>query len=217
MNVKIALIVLFAFALSSCSNSIVYSPSLGLSADRLKKDEIDLSGGVAMLAETRPHLDEATSLGAYLDVGYGFSDKFGLYLSTWRDFDMSFRGGIELNSRIGLYDAESLSLEVIPRAAMLIDGNILQGYGFNVPVVLIYKYNSKLYGYTGIGPVAGSYLERYIKDEFGYGAMGHIALTYNWNNFRFGIEVSPIYFYNRYDDRTDFVVSPAINFGYIIR
>ncbi|MGB3549031.1 MAG: hypothetical protein WBA17_18800, partial [Saprospiraceae bacterium] len=59
-------------ALTSCSPSLIYSPSINLTNESLKSGEIDLSGGVELLPETRPDAirGNQTTLGVSGQLAY---------------------------------------------------------------------------------------------------------------------------------------------------
>lgn len=217
---------LIMLVLTSCS-SLVYSPSLGLTGKKLKEKQIDISGGAGMLPETQPHIARTATEGAFFKIGYGFSDNFNLNLNVWSAFkngNLSSRRGYSLHSRIVFKDSVKSRFEIIPRTAVLIDGNSINGYGCALAFVYVNNITDKLFFYIGAGPAAGTQKFSKIKDAnqhmiypSGFGAIGHFAFGYTFlSKFRVVAEVNPIFEFNRYDDKESYLLTPSLTVGYVI-
>ncbi len=123
--INLAIIVVMA----GCSSQ-VYSPSLGLSGKSLKEKQIDVSAGAGMLPETQPHIAADATSGAFFKLGYGFSDNFSLNVTGWSAFkngNLTSRRGYSLHSRIIFKDSTGSHFEIIPRTAVLLDHNNING------------------------------------------------------------------------------------------
>lgn len=237
--------VLLLLALTSCSQSLVYSPALHLSERQLQAQQVELKASVGMLPETRPleNLDKAT-LGTTIELGYGFTDAFNLALSGWkawiykRDSDGTFtfksgenaiatyaanRGGLALSSRISLNTNSEYNIVLYPRAALLLDENEINGYGFAIPIVVLKPFSKAVYSYAGVGIAYG--IKKFGNESnsqgksvlpHGYGIIGHIGIGWNIiDQLRLTGEVNPVYQLNSFDNTNNAVVVPSISVGYI--
>lgn len=226
-KINILLNLLIILLLTSCS-SLVYSPSLGLTGKKLKEKQIDISGGAGMLPETQPHIDREATEGAFLKVGYGFSDNFNLNLNVWSAFKngtLSSRRGYSFHSRIVLKDSARSHFEIIPRTAVLIDGNSINGYGFALPIVYVNNITDRLFFYIGAGPAVGTQKFEKIKDAHqdmvypaGFGAIGHFAFGYTiFSKLRIVAEINPILEFNEYNDELNYMLTPSLTIGYVLK
>ena len=213
--------------MSSCSSS-VYSPSLGLSGKNLKEKQIDISGGVGMLPETQPNPSKEATSGAFLKIGYGFSDNVNLNFSAWTAFSnggISSSRGYSLQSRIVFHQQEKSHFEIIPRTAVLIDGNTINGYGLEFAAVYINNINDKLFFYIGAGAAAGTQKFSKINDAnqnlvypCGFGVIGHLAFGYNiLPKLRAVMEINPILELDTFDDNYVNIITPSLTIGYMLK
>lgn len=219
-----ATLLLVTLLCSGCAQSLLYSPSLHLSDKPLAEKEVELKGGIGLLPETRPldNLDKTTP-GGSLELGYGFTDAFSLYVSGWTSLeDFGSRSGYALSSRLSLSQSTSHELVFYPRVAILLDGQDINGYGVELPVTVVLPFSPAVYSYAGAGFAYG--LKEFAeqtngnnesRSPQGYGVIGHIGFGWNISNeWRLTGEVSPLYQINTFDDRNDFIVAPAISLGY---
>jgi hypothetical protein len=71
-------------ALTGCSGSAVYNPTLNLPAHPMKKDSWHLSGGFNLLPHARPHeVDRPFEFGAQGLTRYAFHDRLTLAINWW--------------------------------------------------------------------------------------------------------------------------------------
>jgi len=243
MNIKrLQLIIIPAAILFiSCSNSLIYSPALNLPVRPIAKDNIDISGGVELLSETRPgeeisnnfeipnlvgtdeELYGNSTFGYNFQLGYGFSDKFNLYIRGWGDLENTgeyFRTGYALSSTLTLSElSESSRLMLIPRVGLALDGNYIGGYGLGLSSAIHHRFTDNFAFYSGLGFVWGFSEIGTIQDgENGIGIIGNVGTSYEiFDNFRVNLELTPIYQINLYDDNQKFVMSGQFAIGYMIR
>lgn len=216
---------LLFLALTSCSQSLVYSPASHVAEKQLQAQQVDFSVGVGMLPETRPlkNLDDAT-FGGTAAIGYGFTDAFNLTLSGWNVLAKHHanRGGMALSSRVHLANSAGYELFLYPRAALLFDGNEVNGYGVELPINVLKAWSPAVYSYAGVGIAYGTKAfqkETNSKGEsampHGYGIIGHVGIGWNiTSQLRLTGEVNPIYQINGFDDTNNAVVVPSISVGY---
>lgn len=228
MNKNWNSLLLFSIALmlSACSSQ-VYSPSLGLSPENLKNKQIDISGGVAMLPETQPHIAREATEGAFVKVGFGFSDSLSLHFNMWSAFKndkLSSRRGYSFAARWTIKTNEKSHVELIPRTAVLLDGNTINGYGFAIVPVYITPVKEKLFFYIGGGPAIGTKEFRRVERNginvypYGFGFVGHFAFGYTiFPNLRAVLEVNPIYEFNQYDKERTYLITPSLTVGYLFK
>jgi hypothetical protein len=218
---------IIVLVLMGCSSQ-VYSPSLGLTGKNLKEKQIDISGGIAALPETQPHIAQNATTGVFLKVGYGFSDKVNLNFNAWSAFkngNISSRRGYSLQSRIVINDSSKSHFEIIPRMAVVLDGNSINGYGLAVAFVYVNNITDKLFFYVGAGPAIGTQKFGKIADAnqnmvypCGFGAIGHFAFGYTiLPRLRAVVEVNPIYEINKYDHQNNYIITPSITIGYVLK
>lgn len=222
-------IILIIGILTSCSNSLVYSPSINLPNKPLKEKEIDLQGGLELLAETRPEelQGNQTTLGLGGQLSYGFSNKFNLSLKGWADIEgreNSIRSGYALNGQfIKLIDEESRII-TIPRLGIVLDGNEISGYGIGTSI-LYQKSISKIFSwYGGVGLLWGFRdldKEKNYNDKeklpMGFGILGNLGIGCQLlNTIRLNLEINPIYQINTFDENSQMLFSPTIGIGYTL-
>jgi hypothetical protein len=243
MKYKYLLLIMLPAAIlfMSCSNSLVYSPALNLPVKPIAKENIDFSGGVELLPETRPGEEVSdnfeipnepdpdderygnNTFGYNFQLGYGFSDNFNLYIRGWGDLEYTgeyFRSGYALSSTLTLTDISgSTRLMIIPRIGLAIDGNYIGGYGLGMSSAIHHRFTDNFAFYSGLGFVWGFSEMGTIQDgENGIGIIGNVGTAYEiFDSFRINLELSPIYQINLYDDKQQFVISGQFTIGYMIR
>ena len=221
---------IMSLLITACTSTEIYSPSLNLSDHQLHKDEIEIQAGIAPLPETRGYKTDSknnTTFGGNMEIGYGFSNLVNLHLTGWTELNDNafYRGGLALSSRINLYHSDSDELTLIPKVAIVMDNWGYEGHGFELPIIYLNRLSDEFYYYGGLGFILGVHsYEKEIVDTFharvpfGYGVLGHFGAGFNINRlFRVTLELCPIYQYSYYDQRSDFIFSPTLSFGVIIR
>jgi hypothetical protein len=221
------LLLLVCFA-TSCSKSVVYSPSLNLPTQSLQEKELDFSGGVELMPEARPEAlgGRTTTMGAQGQVSYGFGDKFNLGVKAWFDAEsreISLRSGYSLNARFFKELSNSSRLIYIPRAGIALSGNDISGYGFGLSSIYQKRFWENTSLYFGPGILWGfRYLEKELtadeKNEMpmGFALIGNIGFSqYLGRSLRLNIELNPVYQLNTFEDNQQFLLAPSLAFGYL--
>lgn len=228
-RMKSRLLILIIGLFTSCSPSLVYSPSIGLTNKPLKDKQIDLQGSVELFPETRAEVlnTKNTSLGASGQLSYGFSDKFNLTLKGWIDIEgrkNTLRSGYSLTGQfLKPIDAHS-RLIILPRVGIALSENDVSGYGLGSSVIYQKSIYRNLSWYGGAGLFWGF---RSLEKEFtvareerfpmGLGIIGNLGLGWQLSkSIRLNAEVNPIYQLNNFDKNTQFLVSPTIGIAYTI-
>lgn len=223
------LLIFLVILLASCSKSLLYSPSVNLTATSLKEKQIDLQGGIEMLPEARPDAlgGNPTTIGAHTQITYGFSDRFNLGIKAWADLEgreNSLRSGYSLNGQFIKELTPQTRLIILPRIGIALDGSSIEGYGVSTSAIYQQTWSDKLSWYGGAGALWGfRYLEKdrnamgVEKLPMGIAAIGHLGL--GWQiapSFRLNAEVNPIYQLNTFEDKSHILVSPTLGIGYTI-
>ena len=221
-------------SLSSCAASLVYSPSIGLTTKPLKQGDIDLKGAAVLLPETRPSsIGVQTTLGGEAHIAYGFTDKLALQVKGWAAVKPdNVRMGYSLAGIRTLKETEKLRLILMPRVGIALNGNNIDGYGVELPLILQYNENANTTLFVGLGGAFGfSQLDKINKNAdlasgiageafkypYGYAALLHTGLAYRLTRqFRINLELSSIYQLNTFDDRSHYLLSPNLAIGYTI-
>jgi|GEM_PF-1071557 len=214
---------------TSCSKSLVYSPSINLANQPLREKEIDLQGGVELLPETRPEVLQGnqTTLGISGQLSYGFSDKFNLTLKGWADIEGRenlVRSGYSLNGYFLKTIGEDSRVIMLPRLGIALNANEISGYGLGTSVLYQKAINQNLSWYGGVGLLWGfRYLEKETNSEneeklpMGLGIVGNLGLGWQLSNaIRLNFELNPVYQINTFDKNTQILLSPSIGIGYTL-
>ncbi|MES2780179.1 MAG: hypothetical protein V4651_09820 [Bacteroidota bacterium] len=210
------------FALNSCT-SYIYSPAIQLSEKQLVKGEVDMKAGFGKLPETKiatPY----SRYGGVVNIGYGFSRDINFYASGWSDLTtktLLYRGGLAVSSRIRLWEKGNTQVLLYPRISILRNnGKSFDAMGFELPLIYITPVSSLVYTYFGVGAAYGNrqlLTDNARRDEELYAVIGHLGMGFKpFDNFRIMLELNPICQFNKYDERTNFILSPTISIGYIL-
>ena len=215
--------------LTSCSKSLVYSPSINLTNHPIQEKEIDLQGGVELLPEARPEElnGNQTTFGFSGQMSYGFSEKFNLTIKGWADIEgreSLIRSGYSLTGQFIKSLSERKRVILLPRIGIALNGNDITGYGLGTSMIYQNSINQKLSWYGGTGLLWGfRYLEKDTNNEneekipMGFGILGNLGIGWQLsNNIRLNCELSPIYQINTFDENSQFLLSPSIGIGYTI-
>lgn len=227
--IRFILLVAIAF-LSSCSQSLVYSPSVNLSHKPLREKEIDVQAGLESLPESRPEKlgGEQTTTGFCAQVNYGFSNRFNLALKGWADLEgrtFSIRSGYALSAQFIKELKDNDRLILLPRLGMALDGNNIAAYGLSTSVLYQKSLKRNLSYYVGTGLLWGFYdLQRVLTENqelrypMGLGLLANLGLSWQlMDNFRLNLEVNPVYQLNSFDQNSQFIVAPALALSYTFR
>lgn len=121
---------------TSCTSSLIYSPTAGVPDKPLKQGEVSASGQFELLPETRPVVFENTgrntSMGASLQLGYGFSNKFSLITRGSADVEGRLGALRTSYSLTGLYHwnlGNRSRIVWLNRAGISLNDNKVNGYG----------------------------------------------------------------------------------------
>ncbi len=222
-------LIMFIGLLSSCSKSLVYSPSINLTNQPIKEKQIDLQGAFELLPEARPEElgGSPITAGVSGQISYGFTERFNLTLKGWGDIssrEPSIRTGYSLTGQFIKLYSEQNRLIILPRIGMALSGSDIAGYGLGLSTIYQSNINEKLSWYAGGGLIWGF---RYLSKDFnraneiklpmGIGIMGNLGIGWQISkNFRLNCELNPIYQINTFDRNSQFLLSPSIGIGYTL-
>lgn len=222
-------IVILLGMFTSCSTSLVYSPSINLANQPLKEKEIDLHAGVELLPETRPEelKGNQTTLGASAQLSYGFTDKFNLTAKGWADIEYRenrFRSGYSISGQFINSISENSRVIILPRIGFALNEDNIEGYALGTSIIYQKSINKNFSLYGGAGVLWGfRHLEKETNFEgeekmpMGFGIVGNFGLGWQLsNNFRLNCELIPIYQINTFENSSQMIVSPTIGIGYTI-
>lgn len=152
-----------AVSLSGCASSLVYSPSMQLPVQPLKKDQGQTGFGMVMLPETRPaSVGLKTSIGAEGFLRYAFSNKFSLQGRYWHNLESDNNiYGASIGGTYMFEDSNSTTrFGLTGTTAVLFDGSSAEGGGsaligsvllpdffFGITPLLLIRYNYRLSQY----------------------------------------------------------------------
>ena len=223
---KVSILIIIG-VLTSCSKSLVYSPSINLTNQLIKEKEIDIQGGIELLPETRPAelQGNQTTFGLSGQISYGFSAKFNLTIKGWADTEgreSLTRSGYSLNGQLIKKLSERNRLIILPRIGIALNGNEIAGYGLGASMIYQNSISQKLSWYGGTGLLWGfRYLEKDKNREneekipMGFGIISNLGIGWQIsNNIRLNCELSPVYQINTFDGNSQTLLSPSIGIGY---
>jgi len=220
MLLRIALSFWTFFLFSNCTSSFIYSPSINLPPKPLQKGQLEVLGGFAFLPESRPQTTKSkTAFGGEATFRYAVCDHFSLQTKAWKDFSENVdasRSGISTSTIAMLNDSSATRYALISTAAFVFDREGLEGGGGGLRLGISFlKYNPvALYG--AIGPAFGLRNLSHDNNEWGWGILGNFGIsTFIVDRITVRFEAACIHQINKYDKRTDFLISPSINIGYL--
>jgi len=223
---KITSAIALGLLLSSCSPSLVYSPSFNLEQTQLEKNQLDISGGAELLPETRPQEStKSLSFGYQAQIRYGFQENLVLGIKSWGALEGEFgyfRSGYAITAQYAKALSEKSRLLIIPRVGMALSNNDISGYGLNANLLYQRMLSSKFSFYTGGGLLWGFYdldQRRNDQDEvrypMGWAIGGNLGLSYRLSEkLRLNAELNPIYQLNTFDKVDHIIIAPSLNLGY---
>jgi len=205
----------------NCTPSLVYSPSINLPPEPLKKKSVQVLGGIGFLPETRRHdVGESVALGGELTFRFGVSDYFTMQIKGWKDFSDNLdesRSGFSYTNIVVLNDIQSkYQVGFIPTFAFLFDDGGLEGGGAATQFGLWLPNNTVLHPYVAIGPGVGIRNLEENPKEWGWGVLTNLGLAWKISKyFNLNIEVAGIAQINEFEGKSNFVVAPSLNLGLI--
>lgn len=230
MKTKTLSLFFLIIILSSCSKSLVYSPSINLPNKTLKAKEVDLVGGIELMPEARPEElgGKPTTIGLNGQIGYGFSKRINFSIKGWMDIEgrENFtRSGYSLSGQYIVPTKMNSRIILLPRFGIALYGNDIRGYGISSSLIYHESINNKLSVYIGGGLAWGfRFLEKSTNEDgekklpMGIGIIGNSGVAFEiTKGIRINFELSPILQLNTFDDNQQFIFSPQIGIGYTIR
>lgn len=219
----------FGILISSCSSSLIYSPSSGVPDRPLEQNEIVVSGSAEMLPETRPegfaNTGDFTAMGGSLQVGYGFSNRFSMLVRGSADLSDKMAALRSTYSITGLYHwSRSTHQRIIwmNRVGIVMNNNSVQGYGVQSAGLWQYDMGKKLVFTGGIGGIWGFHsLERQVNTALenripmGWGILFHGVFAYRLSQqWILQGEITPIWQNDDFDRTNRWLFSPSIGISY---
>jgi len=212
-------IILALLSLSSCASSLVYSPSLDLAPNPLKRDNGQIMGGGELLPETRPnYAGHHTTPGLGGSIKYGFSEAFSLQVKSW--YDLSQLNGNDRQGYSGsvvamINDSTAPTrIAVIPTYALLFNGSSIDGRGVSVSLAAWFPASGNLHPYLGFGPAIG--WRQLSNGVDGFGLIANAGAEYNLTpSLTLTGELSGILQIDRTDRSTSVMGSPKISLGWL--
>lgn len=222
-------ILLLGFATLPCfGQSMVYSPSVNLPHRPLIEGESEIGIGGVVLVETRPHAArQRGSVGGEVLIRHGLSDKLSIGLKGWSDLESMvpgkrFRGGITAEAMVMLPPNKSLSMALMPRAALLFSNGSAEGGGIGISAVAWFPRRGIVASHFAIGMIAGLNLgpagdnmggwtldPDMFHAEWGYGAIGNLGVSIELvQRFTLYLELAGIVQVNVYEYTTNALFSP---------
>lgn len=212
--------------LTSCTSSLVYSPSVGVTNNKIEKGDVNLQAAFELLPETIPkEIEDNYSKGMNLGFAYGINDKISLKLRAWSDlktytdtFSEAFRHGYSAGLMFDFTDDKGGWI-FYPRVGILFDDNSVDGGGISFNSLYKMQVNKTLSLYGGVGLVLGwrDISSEVEKKEYGYGLLFNIGSSFDiYKGLGINFELNPVYQLNMYDEVNHFLVAPSIGFYYHI-
>ena len=215
---------------SSCSKSLVYSPSINLPNKTLKAKEVDLMGGIELMPEARPESlgGRPTTIGMNGQIGFGFSNQINISLKGWVDIEGRenlTRSGYSLSGQYIIPKNLNSRFILLPRVGIALYGRDVKGYGISSSLIYHEVFNNKISVYVGGGLIWGfRFLEKSTNEDgdekvpMGLGIIGNSGVAFEiTKGIRINFELSPILQLNTFDYNQQFIFSPQIGVGYTIR
>jgi hypothetical protein len=223
-------ILFLAILLIGCSRSAVYSPSLQLGKAPLKAKEIDVQGSIELMPEARPQSlgGKQTTTGFVGQFGYGFSERFNMYLKGWYDLENRedrLRSGYSLAAHFIKAKTSTSRVIIAPKIGISLHVNEINGYGASTAVVYHCTVGDKVgwYGGLELGWGTHDFFKEWNQDRLkdvmpmGFAALAHLGIAGElFGGLRVNAEITPVYQFNYFDDNQQFMVSPQIGFGYVL-
>jgi hypothetical protein len=185
------LLITIVVGLSGCASSLVYSPSMQLPIQPLKKEQGQTGFGMVMLPQTRPAaIGQKTSIGAEGFLRYGFSNKFSLQTRYWHDLESNTNVyGASISGTYIFDDSNSTTrFGLTCTAAALFNGSSAEGKGGAViGSVWLPELSSTIRPYCSLGTIIGFNSLSGTRKSWGMGLLMQSGLAW---------KVSPVWTLN---------------------
>lgn len=229
MKAKRLFLFLLVFCSLSCTRSLVYSPSVTPTIKPLKAKELHLQGSLELFPETRPGKidDHATTLGLTSNLSFGIKDNLGLRLKGWADIygrQSNIRTGLALSATFAKEKSSDSRLLFIPTIGFAMDGGWFGGMGVGNTIIYQKNLSDKFSLHGGIGFNWGTEGFEKLENSFNeerlpQGSVLTSNLGFGYivsDKLYFNFELIPMYQINSFDNKSNFLISPSMGFGYIL-
>lgn len=213
------LVFILALCVTSCTSSLVYSPTINLPTEPLKQHQVEANGGILYLPETRPHrADRNMSFGFDGLLRYGLTDRVSLQAKGWRalkDLRGDSRSGFSLGSLVTLSAPSSTwQYGLIGQGGFVLWNSDIEGGGGSLSVVTWAPQFHSMKPYAGLGFIVGrrnSNSGNSDSFEWGWAITNNLGLNTTFSkHFGLNIELVTLYTKNEYDNYTKFLISPSL-------
>ncbi len=156
---SVFVIIILVGGISGCASSLVYSPSIQLPVQPLKKDQGQAGFGMVLLPETRPSaVGQKTSIGGEGFLRYAFSNKFSLQGRYWHNLESD--NNLFGTSISGTYifgdSSSSTHYGLTCATAALFSGSSVEGGGSSViGSVWLPKLSADIRPFCSLGAIIG--------------------------------------------------------------
>lgn len=212
--------IIFILLISGCTPSLVYSPSINLPPEPLNGGQFQITGGVGMLAEARPHrMDAEIALGQDLTIRYSPFDRFTLQIKGWKDISNNLedqRSGASYTNIILLNDINStIRIGLVPTGAFLFVNNDLEGGGGAMQLAVWLPKYWLINSYIALGAGFGIREITDKNNQWGWGYIGNVGIaTLIGNHITLNLEISGIKQVNEWENITHYILAPSFNVGF---
>lgn len=214
---------------SSCTSSLIYSPTAGVPDKPLAQGEVVAAAQFEMLPETRPegfsNTGRYTAAGSSIQLGYGFSNRFSLFARGSADIEGKLDAFRACYSLSGLYHwnlSQRSRILWLNRAGMSLNDNSVNGYGLQSMGLWQRELSPKWTFTAGSGIIWGFYaLEKQINSKLesripmGWGIGLHTAIAYRLTpQWVIQGEFAPIWQFDTFEHRDKLLFSPMVGLSY---
>jgi len=216
----IATSIISLLIVSGCTPSLVYSPSINLPPEPLNGGQFQITGGVGMLAEARPHrMDDEVASGQDLTLRYSPFDRFTLQIKGWKDISNNLgeqRSGLSYTNIILLNKINSkIRFGLVPTGAFLFVNNDLEGGGGAMQLAAWFPKYWLINPYVAFGAGFGIREITDTNNQWGWGYIGNVGLaTLIRNHITLNMEISGIKQVNEWENITHYILAPSFNVGF---
>ena len=224
---KVFVLFIYISALLSGCATAIYSPSLSLPVNHLRKHEFDVSSSIELLPQTNIN-SNSPIVGVNMSGTMGISDEVSIHGKYWSDFGQKINGvryGGYIGMNLLLKKHSKFSYILTPRFGLSFDGKNIAGYGLGSHIVCSYLFSNKFASYSGLGVAYGLHSFNRINNIYGESKVPHgfaliipIGFGYNLtNNIRLNLENNFIYQIDLFNNNTYLIPSPCLTLGYTLK